>query len=78
MMKHIQVLGVGCAACKRLRENAEAAVAKSGVEATVEMISDIGKIVSFDVLMTPALVIDGDVKVVGRVATVDDIKRLLE
>ena len=76
-MKRIQVLGIGCPTCERLRENAEAAVAELGIEATVEMISDVGRIVSFDVLMTPALVIDGDVKAVGKVPTTDDIKKLL-
>ncbi len=52
-------------------------MAELGIEATVEMISDVGRIVSFDVLMTPALVIDGDVKAVGKVPTTDDIKKLL-
>ena len=76
-MKHIQVLGVGCPTCEKLKKNTEMAVAELGIDATVEAISDIGKIVSLDVLMTPALVIDGVVKVVGKVPTVDDIKRLL-
>jgi small redox-active disulfide protein 2 len=76
-MKRIQVLGIGCPTCERLRKNAEAAVAELGIEATVEMVSDVSRIVSFDVLMTPALVIDGDVKAVGKVPTTDDIKKLL-
>ena len=76
-MRLLQVLGVGCAKCAKLRENAEAAVAELGIDARVEKITDIPTILSFDVLMTPALVIDGNVKLVGRVASVDEIKQWL-
>jgi small redox-active disulfide protein 2 len=76
-MKLIQVLGTGCQKCEKLTKNAETAVAELGIEATVERVSDINVIVSLDVMMTPALVIDGDVKVVGKVPTPDDIKKLL-
>ena len=76
-MKRIQVLGIGCSACETLRKNAEAAVVELGIEATVETIADVNKIISFDVLSTPGLVIDGEVKTVGKVPTVADIKRLL-
>ena len=77
-MKLIQVLGTGCQKCEKLTEkNAETAVAELGIQATVERVSDINAIISFDVMMTPALVIDGDVKVVGKVPTPEDIKRLL-
>ena len=62
IMKRVQILGIGCPTCEKLRNNAEAAVAELGIEATVELITDVNAIVSFDVLMTPALVIDGDVK----------------
>ena len=77
MVKLIQVLGPGCAKCDKLKQNAEEAVQQSGVEATVEKVSDINKITSFGVMMTPALVIDGEVKVVGKVPTVDEITGLL-
>jgi small redox-active disulfide protein 2 len=76
-MKRVQILGIGCPTCEKLRNNAEAAVAELGIEATVELITDVNAIVSFDVLMTPALVIDGDVKAVGKVPTTNDIKKLL-
>ena len=76
-MKLVQVLGPGCAKCEKLKQNAEEAVQQSGVEATVEKISDINKITSFGVMMTPALVIDGEVNVVGKVPTVDEIKGFL-
>jgi small redox-active disulfide protein 2 len=77
-MKRIQVLGTGCAKCKKLRENAEAAAKELGVEATVEKVEDINEITSFGVMMTPALAIDGQVKAVGKVLTVDDIKKMLD
>ena len=76
-MKLIQVLGTGCQKCEKLTKNVETAVAELGIEATVERVSDINVIVSLDVMMTPALVIDGDVKVVGKVPTPEDIKKLL-
>ena len=76
-MKTIQVLGPGCPNCAKLAENAEAAAKEAGVEATVEKITDIGQIVGFGVMTTPGLVVDGEVKVVGKVASVDEIKSLL-
>ena len=76
-MKLIQVLGPGCAKCAKLKENAEAAVQQSGVEATVEKITDINVITGFGVMMTPALAIDGEVKIVGKVPSADEIKALL-
>ncbi len=77
LMKLVQVLGPGCAKCTRLAENAQSAVNELGIEATVEKVSDINVITGFGVMMTPALVIDGEVKVVGKVATPDEIKQLL-
>ena len=76
-MKLIQVLGPGCAKCAKLKENAEAAVQEAGVEATVEKITDINVITGFGVMMTPALAIDGEVKIVGKVPSTDEIKALL-
>ena len=76
-MKLIQVLGPGCAKCETLKKNAEQAVKQAGVEATVEKITDINVITGFGVMMTPALVIDGEVKIVGKVASAADIQKLL-
>lgn len=76
-MKLIQVLGTGCAKCTKLKENAEAAVQELGADATVEKIEDINVITGFGVMMTPALVIDGEVKMVGKVASPEQIKQLL-
>lgn len=77
-MKLIQILGTGCAKCDKLKHNAEEAVALSGVEAMVEKITDINVITGFGVMMTPALAIDGEVKIVGKVASPEDIAKLLK
>lgn len=76
-MKLIQVLGPGCPKCEKLKKNAELAVEESGADAKVEKVSDINVITGFGVMMTPALVIDGEVKVVGKVPSPEDIKKLL-
>ena len=60
-----------------MKENADAAVKELGIEATVEKISDIMEITNFGVMMTPALAVDGEVKVVGKVPSVEEIKKLL-
>jgi small redox-active disulfide protein 2 len=77
-MKLVQVLGPGCARCTQLKENAQSAVSELGVEASVEKIEDINVITGFGVMMTPALVIDGEVKAVGKVCSTDEIKQLLQ
>lgn len=76
-MKLVQILGPGCAKCEKLKHNAEEAVKQSGVEATIEKVTDINAITGFGVMMTPALAIDGEVKLVGKVASADDICKLL-
>lgn len=63
----IKVLGTGCPKCKKLYEETCKAVAAAGIDARVEKVEDIARIVAFDVMITPALVIDGEVKVSGRV-----------
>ncbi len=73
----IQVLGPGCSRCKTLYETVNKAVAETGVEAFVEKIDDMQKIMTYDILMTPGLVIDGSVKVAGRVPNLDEIKKLI-
>lgn len=76
-MKTIQVLGTGCPKCTKLAQNAEMAVSQIEADATVKKITDIMEITSFGVMMIPALAIDGEVKVVGKVPSVDEIKELL-
>lgn len=76
-MKLIQILGTGCAKCEKLKTNAEEAARLAGTEALVEKITDIGKITSFGVMMTPALAIDGEVKAVGKVLSPEQIQQML-
>ncbi len=77
-MRRIQVLGTGCPKCKLLTANAEAAVKALGVEATVEKVEKIADIMKFGVMMTPALVVDGQVKSAGKVLGAEDIRKFLE
>lgn len=76
-MKLIQVMGPGCPKCAKLKENAEAAAKNAGIEATVEKVTDINVMMGFGIMMTPALVIDGEVKSVGKLLSPDEIKKLL-
>ena len=69
----IQVLGTGCPNCRKLKENVVHAVAELGLDCEVESVTDLDAILSFDVMMTPALVIDGDVKVTGSIPPAADI-----
>ncbi len=74
----IQILGTGCPKCRQLEANAREAVAAKGVEAEVEKVTDIDQIMEMGVMMTPALVIDGEVRSVGKVLTVDQIAAQLK
>ena len=74
----IQILGPGCSKCKQLTANAEAAATELGLEYEIEKISDINDIMSFGVMMTPGLAVDGDVKSVGKVPSVEDVKSMLK
>jgi small redox-active disulfide protein 2 len=76
-MKKLQILGTGCPKCKKLAENAEAAAKDLGIEYKIEKVTDINDIMKMGVMMTPALVVDGEIKVVGKVASAEDIKPLL-
>jgi len=73
----VQVLGTGCAKCKTLFANAQEAVTAAGVEASVEKIEDIQRIIAFGVMITPALAIDGKVKIAGKILGADEIKKLI-
>ena len=73
----IQVLGPGCMKCKKTAEHVQQAVAESGSDALVEKIEQIERIMAFGVMTKPALVIDGQVKMAGRVPSVEEIKRII-
>jgi small redox-active disulfide protein 2 len=69
----VQVLGTGCASCKRLYSEAEKAVHASGVAAQLEKVEKLDEIMKYGVMITPALVINGEVKASGRVPAVSEI-----
>ncbi len=77
-MKKLQILGTGCPKCDKLSEQAEQAIAELGEGYELVKISDIEEIVDFGVMMTPALAIDGEVKVVGKVISKDEIIKMLD
>ncbi len=70
----LEILGMGCPKCKKLTENAEKAVAEAGAKAEVIKVTDMDKIVSYGVMITPALVLDGKIMCSGRIAPSDEIK----
>ena len=69
----VQVLGTGCAKCRKLAENARQALSEAGIECQVEEVKDLQKILSHDVMVTPALLIDDEVKVSGKVVSSEEI-----
>jgi len=74
---NIKILGTGCPKCQQLMENAEAAARELNLDCEMMKISDINQIMGFGVMMTPALAVNGEVKVVGKVASVEEIKAIL-
>lgn len=76
-MKELKILGTGCAKCHEMAEQVDAAAKAMGLECRVEKVTDLEQIMKFGVMMTPALVVDGKVKIVGRVPSVDEIKTML-
>ncbi|MCF7833299.1 MAG: thioredoxin family protein [Candidatus Marinimicrobia bacterium] len=74
----IQILGTGCPKCKKLEENTKQAAMELGIEHTIEKVTDINDIMAFGVMMTPALAIDGEVKLVGKVPDVEELKNILK
>lgn len=73
MKKEIKILGTGCPKCIKLSELAEQAAIELGIEYELEKVTDINDIISYGVMLTPALVVDGDVKVAGSVPSIDEI-----
>jgi len=67
------VFGTGCAKCKRLEKNVNEALAKGGIRAEVIKIEDIDAMTDRGIMVTPALAIDGDIKIMGKVPSVDEL-----
>ena len=77
-MKKIQILGTGCAKCQKLAENAKQAADNLGIDYEMEKVTDINEIMSFGVMTTPGLAVDGKVLITGKVPNPSDIERLLQ
>ena len=76
-MRRLQVFGPGCKRCHRLAENTETAAKELGIEFEIEKVTDLHAISAAGVFLTPALAVDGELKVVGRVPSPQEIKAML-
>ncbi|MFW5525996.1 MAG: thioredoxin family protein [Prevotella sp.] len=74
----IKILGSGCSRCKKTYETVKLVVEEGQLEATVEYVTDIAKILDYNILSMPAIVIDGKVVLNGQVPTADKVRQLLE
>jgi len=74
----IEILGTGCAKCKATEKVVRRAIEELGIQAEVVKVEDLQDIVDRGVMMTPAVVVDGEVKIVGHMPTVDEIKKLIK
>ncbi len=74
----IQILGTGCPKCNKLGEVADQAAKELSLDYELVKVTDINEITGFGVMMTPALAVDGEVKVVGQVPPIDDMKKMLQ
>jgi small redox-active disulfide protein 2 len=73
----IKILGTGCANCKNLEKATQIAVSEMGINAQIEKVEDIQKIIAYGVMRTPALVIDEKIALYGRVPSVKEIKEII-
>ncbi len=76
-MKEIKILGSGCAKCSQLADVVKAVIETEGIEASMEKVEDVQAIMAYEVLSTPALVVDGEVRSKGRIPSYDEIKEIL-
>lgn len=77
-MKIVKILGTGCTKCKQTEQIVKDTIAKNGIEATVEKVEDIQKIMEYDILATPAVVVDEIVKIKGKVPNENDVLEALK
>ena len=75
---NIKILGAGCPKCKMLEKNVSTALGNLNIEADVEKVNDINEIMKYEVMMTPALVINGTVKSTGRVYSPKELEKILQ
>ncbi|MEW6173967.1 MAG: thioredoxin family protein [Bacillota bacterium] len=76
-MREVKILGPGCPKCKTLEEEVRRVVAELNLQAEVKKVTELGEILKYGVMLTPSLVVDGRVKVSGRVPAREEIKRML-
>jgi len=76
-MKKIEILGTGCPKCKKLEEETRVVADELGLECHIEKVTDIQKITAYGVMMTPALVVDGQVKISGKIPSKEAIMKML-
>ena len=76
-MKDLKILGTGCAKCTKLAEVAELAAKEMGIDYKLEKVTKLARIMDFGVMITPALVVDGEVKISGKIPKLADIKKML-
>ena len=76
-MKQILILGPGCKKCRTLTTLCEQVAAEMNLDCKIDKVTDIKEIISFGVMMTPGLVVDGEVKLVGKVPPVEELKKLI-
>lgn len=77
-MKTIQILGTGCAKCNKLAEATKAAADELGLDYQIEKITDMMRFADFGVMVTPAMAVDGEVKVAGKVPSHQELKSMLQ
>lgn len=76
-MHKIEILGMGCAKCEKLEELAKKAADELRIEYQIEKVKDMTRIMNYGVMVTPALVVDGEVKVAGKLPAYNDIKKMI-
>ena len=76
-MKKLQILGTGCPKCSQLADRTDQAAKEMGLEYELVKVTDINDILSFGVMTTPALAVDGDVKISGKLPDLEKIKELI-
>ena len=76
-MKTLTILGTGCPKCRKLAENAESAARRLGISYHMEKVTEIREIMALGVMMTPALAVDGVIRVSGKVPSSEELERIL-
>ncbi len=77
MPKKIQILGTGCPKCRKLEETVRAAASELGLDCVIEKVTEITEIIEFGVMTTPGLVVDGELKIAGKVPPMEKVKDLI-